>query len=284
MIANGGCSDNWYNYNVVYAYDIAISGSNAPSSLWTLQGYLGADDGTHYLPLPNNGGVGQQTSASNVTRYNNDCASATPASLGCNSLQIEISGPGIAYQKVNCSVTALPVELIGFEAKREGTQVAINWQTASELNNDYFTIERSVDGINFETVELISGAGTTTEVQSYTAYDIPATEGTLYYRLKQTDYDGTFTYSDVVTVAESKVKNELKVYPNPNQGSTFNIDAGTDFRNKSIEITGIDGRKILSIQPDSRVVVVDALPRGMYFIRLTDNSKNSSSVVKLTQK
>ena len=145
-------------------------------------------------------------------------------------------------------------------------------------------MKKSVDGLNFEPVKHITGAGTTNKVQSYTEKDEAPITNEVYYRLKQTDYDGTFTYSDVVTVVKSSVKEELTVYPNPNEGSTFKVDAGESFRNTTLEITGIDGRTIVSFQPETRIIEIEALPRGMYFIRLTNLSKNSSSVVKLTQK
>ena len=141
-ISSGGCSGNWYNYNIYYSYDISFSGSNVPSSMWTLQAYLGCDDGSHYMPLPNSGGTGNLKSASNVTRYSNDCGSATPITMGCSSMNIEISGPGISHQTVSCNVQALPVKLISFNAEIKNAQVVLNWQTASELNNDYFTIEK----------------------------------------------------------------------------------------------------------------------------------------------
>ncbi len=95
---------------------------------------------------------------------------------------------------------ALPIKLISFDAKLKNGNVSLNWATASEINNDYFSIERSADGQNFETILTKRGAGNSTITQYYEANDASPLSGYSYYRLKQTDFDGQFTYSNVQTV------------------------------------------------------------------------------------
>lgn len=90
----------------------------------------------------------------------------------------------------------------------------LNWLTSSETNNDYFTIERSADGQNFAALEDIKGAGNSSEEISYEWIDQKLLPGNNYYRLKQTDYDGKFTYSNIVrTIID--VSEETRIYPNP---------------------------------------------------------------------
>ncbi len=97
-------------------------------------------------------------------------------------------------------VEALPIALVHFTAEMFNQQVSLSWRTASEKDNDYFTIERSVDGINFEEIYYEPGAGNSTTDLDYFYNDQPDAMGVYYYRLKQTDYDGASTYSEVVSV------------------------------------------------------------------------------------
>jgi len=94
----------------------------------------------------------------------------------------------------------LPVELIYFNARCDGPKVDIDWTTASELNNDYFTVQRSLDAIHFEDVITVPGAGNSNQVVNYHVTDINPFNNVAYYRLRQTDYSGTSTYSYVVNV------------------------------------------------------------------------------------
>jgi hypothetical protein len=78
--------------------------------------------------------------------------------------------------------------------------VALNWVTATEINNDYFTIQRSVDGLVFEDIEEITGAGNSNREISYQTFDDNPYNGTSYYRLKQTDFNGQFSFSQIEQV------------------------------------------------------------------------------------
>jgi hypothetical protein len=109
--------------------------------------------------------------------------------------------------------TALPVELLFFSATAHNQkQVILNWATASELNNDFFTVERSIDGLNWEVVEFVNGNGTTPLRNDYSTTDIRPFTGLSYYRLKQTDFDGAFEYSYIVSVfIDGEEKSLIKV-------------------------------------------------------------------------
>ena len=92
----------------------------------------------------------------------------------------------------------LPIELFSFNAICQGNNVLLKWITASEINNAYFTIQRSVDGISFEDVTNITGAGNSNSMLSYSYLDTYPYSGQSYYRLKQTDYNNDFTFSSVI--------------------------------------------------------------------------------------
>ncbi len=110
----------------------------------------------------------------------------------------------------------IPVELVSFSATSSGTQVNLNWATASETNNRGFSIERS-SGSEFETIGFVAGYGTTTESRQYSYTDNQIASGTYTYRLKQIDFDGTFEYSKLaeVNVVGAAKFNLAQNYPNP---------------------------------------------------------------------
>ncbi len=95
----------------------------------------------------------------------------------------------------------LPIQLISFGAKCIDNKVTLAWTTASEINNAYFSLERTKDGQSFEKVLDYPGAGTSNNLKFYQVFDENPLFENSYYRLKQTDYDGKFTYSDIISVS-----------------------------------------------------------------------------------
>jgi hypothetical protein len=108
----------------------------------------------------------------------------------------------------------LSIELTAFNAIANNNVVNLFWTTLNETNNDYFTVERSKNAINFETVTNVSGGGTINKETHYTSTDEIPFYGVSYYRLKQTDFDGSFTYSNLVAVKVMKDIN-FQTMPNP---------------------------------------------------------------------
>jgi hypothetical protein len=105
----------------------------------------------------------------------------------------------------------LPVELLSFSGKVDNGAVVLKWATASEINNDFFTIEKSEDGVFFEVIGAIAGAGNTNSRMDYSFTDDNPYE-LAYYRLKQTDYNGAFTYSSIIKVSEELCgTNEIEI-------------------------------------------------------------------------
>ncbi|HSZ71419.1 MAG TPA: T9SS type A sorting domain-containing protein [Cytophagaceae bacterium] len=118
--------------------------------------------------------------------------------------------------------TSLPVSLLYFRAylKTPGTAL-LQWSTASEINNDHFTLQRSTDGIHFTDMARIGGAGNTNSVSLYNYIDNEALSGTSYYRLKQTDFDGKYSYSNIAKIDDTSFDHfSLSLYPNPTTSGT----------------------------------------------------------------
>jgi hypothetical protein len=117
----------------------------------------------------------------------------------------------LGYQNI-----ILPISLANFTATLTNELVELNWTTFSEKNNDYFTIERSKDGIHFDSINTVAGAGNSKLVLKYREVDNDPFSGLSYYRLKQTDYDRRWSYSQVVRIVNPHTKpSSLTIYPNP---------------------------------------------------------------------
>ena len=99
----------------------------------------------------------------------------------------------------------LPIELVSFKATATNNGFVFNWVTASEVENDYFTLEYSIDGVDFNKIDYIHGAGTTSETSEYEyRWDEAPEFDVVYFRLKQTDYNGEYSYSDVIAASRKK--------------------------------------------------------------------------------
>jgi hypothetical protein len=109
----------------------------------------------------------------------------------------------------------LPVALVSFDAEVENNIVTLKWETLSEFENDFFLVERSKDGKTFERLTKVDGAGTSTAALKYQVRDTDPYHGTSYYRLSQTDYDGSIEYFRVVSVKIETFYEVTKLYPNP---------------------------------------------------------------------
>ena len=146
---------------------------------------------------------------------------------------------------------ALPVELYTYDVKLKDNQVRIDWSTASEIDNDYFIVERSTDGYYFEEFAKVEGSGNTTSIRNYGVTDEFPFEGVSYYRLRQVDYDGKMTFFDIKTVDNKNGyvdKNGITVFPNPiMEHSKFEIGLeGFSGENVQIKIQNMSGFLIYS--------------------------------------
>ncbi|MEO7081388.1 MAG: hypothetical protein ABIY71_07665 [Flavobacteriales bacterium] len=170
VIHTNPCS--WgYNYDVKMSYDITFTGTAPPASMYTLQGTVGCGSNSLFFNLPNGPSSGTVTSGANAWRGVADCATATLATLGCNEIKIQIAGPGISNRTVVIPYTPLPISLVRFDAQGRSDGVYLDWTTASEQDNAYFTVERSQDAVSFTSLLHLNGAGNSSEMRSYSATD-----------------------------------------------------------------------------------------------------------------
>jgi hypothetical protein len=200
-----------------------------------------------------------------VTNYGVHVANsgtATNPVVGRNNLNLGELTNDFRITTINSVDTPLPIELISFKGEVEEDAVKLNWETASELNNDFFTVERSTGGEVFSSIGKINGAGTTNQGRTYSLIDHNPIYGTDYYRLKQTDFDGTFTYSKIIPITfEGSTVPVMDVYPNPSAGDQFNIK--------------ISGLKDFESVP---VVLYDQMGREyMNFLLIVDKSSGTAS-------
>lgn len=180
----------------------------------------------------------------------------------------------------NAAVSVLPVELISFTASANPDHsVGLNWMTSTEINNEYFTIQKSRDGIVFSEVENIPSKapnGNSNALISYTTTDYYPYDGISYYRLKQTDNNGHSGYYNIVTVdLEKSGKIEFTVYPNPNKGE-FTVDFSGIENNHEVQVLLHDymgkevytGSFITTQQNSITIVPADRIANGTYFCSL----------------
>jgi hypothetical protein len=177
-------------------------------------------------------------------------------------------------------MSVLPVELTAFRVSLENNAVACSWRTETELNNDFFTIERSLDGIHFEPLATLKGAGTSYEPLTYKIYDYdPYLDVVSYYLLSQTDFNGLTRRHEIQSIKPSRVS-ELTIYPNPSNG-TIHI-TGDHKTLAASKLFDISGRAIglVHTSDESNEITVFDLPTGVYtFVYFNDEKVISERVV-----
>lgn len=197
---------------------------------------------------------------------------------------------------VTSSEGVLPVDLVNFDVSNNGkNKVSLNWETATEINNDYFQIERSYNARDFESIGKIEGVGNSSNNETYSFIDEkPELNRSIYYRLKQVDFDGAFEYSLIkkIIIEQSDINIE-KVYPNPVfRSETVKVKfellkevqkvemivydiAGHEKMRNSFAV--LSGENIISFRPNN-------LAAGQYYVSLiTDNQRIMSDMFIVTE-
>ena len=201
-----------------------------------------------------------------------------PAATGVVHTQGFQTGNGQVIITPNC---ALPIQLLYFNANYEqiNSTVKLTWATAAEINNKLFTVEKSVDALNWNIIATLPGAGNSSQTLYYEATDENPYPGSSYYRLKQTDDDGSVTYSQTipVTIAANYAVN---IYPNPTKGDMTLSYSSQSPDPIKISIRDISGRMLSSYTIENVQeginnfrVNTSTLPRGMYFMIVSNPQK-----------
>ena len=198
------------------------------------------------------------------------------------------AGKTNAMYSLTC--TLLPVELTSFTAECKSGEVICNWSTASEINNDYFSIEKSVDGLNWNEIGNVKGAGNSSIQKNYEFVDESLLANQkIYYRLKQTDYDGKYEYHGPVSViCSSSHKWNLVLQNVPAANELDGTFFSNEDENVSLDICDLQGRKIrteqLYVINGSNMIKVNLkeIQNGIYFVKISDDKREIvKKIVKL---
>jgi hypothetical protein len=260
---------------------------------WTISASANPTSGSYNMTLYNTGytnsagalawTVMKAPTSAGPWSLNGTCAGASTANAtarnAMNGFSVFTSGQ---------SGAPLPVELLTLTATLVNTGVSVDWETASEINNHHFDIERSRDGEQFEKIGEKAGGGNSTVNLYYTIYDPNPYTGINYYRLKQVDFDGTSKYSDKVYVVVHPEAGIVSVYPNPAQ-----TDLWCDFYSEGtgkiqFEIMDVLGKTYFTQIQDAKKGLneevkfnISNLPQGVYFIRV--KAADGSNIMPTSQ-
>ena len=248
---NSGSKTTTHNNELVYGVSIGASGT-----LSTGAGF-------------NN----RSTANSNIVEDKNVVAAGS-----YNAAFTSAGGNWVAQMATFMSTsTVLPIDLLSFTGKCNDNDIVLEWATATELNNDYFTIERSEDGANWQTVGTVKSAGNSSISQKYSFATNATTNDISYFRLKQTDIDGKFNYFKIISVNNChKDSRELNIYPNPSNGRSLfgkiNLKPNETYSIAIFDNFGKPVTRIVSSQPEFAINFAQLLPSGIYFARFSSGS------------
>lgn len=267
------CSVNTGTYNVQFKVTSCVfSGLNSGSQMAILTG--------------TNTNLTNIWQASNPT-YPSTALQTSPnfslAAGGCAYLVVDgFAGDACSYSYVLTNIAGdcilLPVELASFKAIAENNNVLIKWVSLTEINNDYYIIEKSLNGIDFYEINRIKGSGNSNERKEYFYYDMEPSSKTSYYRLKQVDFNGAYKYSNIETVIFEGGFLDFKLFPNP---SPENSNPQLSFTGSSdgkvlVTIKDLSGKimseKELMLDNHGQTIVElqHAFTKGVYFIDAQD--------------
>ncbi|MFN4084243.1 MAG: T9SS type A sorting domain-containing protein [Bacteroidia bacterium] len=208
------------------------------------------------------------------------------ASGSVNTSLSFVTGNNLQHQGVftltDSALSPLPVSLTYFKGKAIDNNVILNWQTASEINNAGFFVERSLDGLNFYEIGFINGKGTTNQTTNYNFTDINAFDNgnILYYRLRQVDFDGNYEYSQIITVNNNKTESFIAcAFPNPFKESTtllFDANEGDAI----ININDVSGQLVKTFYTKTieglntvELNELHGLLQGLYIVTIHTNAE-----------
>jgi hypothetical protein len=216
----------------------------------------------------------------NNLEVNEGTASATTSTL--SSFKFTIPGQTLAgtFDFDNISITSLPltlpISLTSFTGKAVDQNVLLNWETASEQDNDYFEVLRSADGKKFTVIAKVDGAGNSTSVKNYSLVDENPFAGTNYYKLIQHDFDGKTSESDVISVNSKIAASQLSVYANPSDVK-ITLSSANNTKGK-LQLFDISGRKLsetlVEVNKGYNTFSLPAtLQNGIHVLRYTTESE-----------
>ncbi len=176
----------------------------------------------------------------------------------------------------------LPVNWVSFTAEASDKGINLVWETSEEINNDYFLVQRSLDGVSWSTLSRVASVGTTGHLRAPNMYnysDETAIPGKNYYRIMQVDIDGAYSYSIVQSAyMRGNTASELVLYPNPVSHTLY---IGGDQEILSTEVLNMNGSVMLKSTGNTRKINIESMPMGVYYLKIiTDNGAVMKKFVK----
>lgn len=188
---------------------------------------------------------------------------------------------GISPLGFSSNPVVLPVLFKSFYATKNNSNVVLNWSTAQEFNNNNFEIQRSTDGVNWNVVAVMLGAGTSYTEKQYSYTDKNVTAAVVYYRIRQVDMDSKYTYSTVKTIRSNEATPVTKVYA---AGKNVNVEFNSAVKdNVVVRIITTNGQVIAQQsyqQPSYKITLNTNSNAGVYLVQVTDG-KEWSEVTKV---
>ncbi len=268
------------------------TGGGAKPNLGTLSNTDTTDNGKNQIYGNNN------ASTPNNDLYNNNVDSIYAQNNYWGSNDAAVVESHIFHKPDNAALgfvnylplyTPLPIKLLSFSAVRAGQNVVLNWVTTSETNSSYFEIERSENGRSFYSIGKVNATGNTATTQQYSLTDasISLANKTIYYRLKQVDKDGVFTYSKTLAITTEKEASHFAVFPNPIK-DVFTLSVSQNGTTRySFSIVNMNGQVIYrqnNLPGGTGVFTIDALQHqfaGTYLLQLqTGNEIKQLKLIK----
>ncbi len=217
---------------------------------------FGSNDGFTYVDLSSEGGVDH-------TGYS------------INEITLELKG-NFDYLGIDNftwkKATILPVSVISFSGNHKAGKTMLNWQTACESNSSHFLIERSANGINYNSVARVEGAGNCATLTNYNLVDEHPASGNNFYRLVAFDYDGKSKQHGVVLIKNEAGNVSTGVYPNPVSGHSITLKGGNNLIGKLYTLVDMSGKIAGSgiVSGSSQSINISSLSRGNYLLKLSD--------------
>jgi hypothetical protein len=186
------------------------------------------------------------------------------------------------------SDVVLPIELIEFNAKENESTVELNWATGSEINNDFFTIERSSNAKDFEKIGSISGNGNSNSKIEYNFEDNSPLKGISYYRLRQTDFDGKTTVSDMIPINFNlKRSTSITIFPNPSNGeNTQLLLSNLETEISTLQIYDYSGKLVFKSEFTGNYfsIPTNLLATGLYTAKIISATEVLSATISIIKK
>ena len=206
-----------------------------------------------------------------VTGVSNTNGSPAPTTVNLFILNGALTDDNSADNNISAGLVvdaALPIQLLAFSAEKQALQSYLQWATATEINNEYFQVERSGDGEHFDPIGQVAGAGNSSLRKDYNYIDAHPVQGLNYYRLRQVDVDGLYSFSPIRAL-KFDLREHVFIYPNPSKSYAI-VETPDILRGCTMEVYDIHGKKYveLELNSDKQEVMMDDWPSGSYTVKI----------------